>query len=161
MHPLSDVCQYSVTTATTPNPAPRRRSARGSICGALPTARWTSTTSARRPAGGSSTQQACCEYVADRHPLRGAAAARAKSPRATNRGEGHGAYPADRKTFPIDKWNLASRRLRKHCSITTISVMTLFTQKGHGGFTAELAADGFVDAVVVGRGGAGVVYRCY
>jgi hypothetical protein len=59
-----------------------------------------------------------------------AAAARAKSPRATSRAEGHGAYPADRKTFPIDKWNLASQRLRKHCSITTISVMTLFTQKG-------------------------------
>ena len=39
--------------------------------------------------------------------------------------------------------------------------MTLFTQKGHGGITAELAADGFVDAVEVGRGGAGVVYRCY
>ena len=90
-----------------------------------------------------------------------AAAARAKSPRATSRAEGHGAYPADRKTFPIDKWNLASQRLRKHCSITTISVMTLFTQKGHGGITAELAADGFVDAVEVGRGGAGVVYRCY
>ena len=32
---------------------------------------------------------------------------------------------------------------------------------GHGGITAELAADGFVDAVEVGRGGAGVVYRCY
>jgi serine/threonine protein kinase/N-acetylneuraminic acid mutarotase len=30
-----------------------------------------------------------------------------------------------------------------------------------GGITAELAADGFVDAVEVGRGGAGVVYRCY
>ena len=39
--------------------------------------------------------------------------------------------------------------------------MTLFTQKGHGGITAELAADGFVDAVEVGRGGAGIVYRCY
>ena len=32
---------------------------------------------------------------------------------------------------------------------------------GHGGITAELATDGFVDAVEVGRGGAGVVYRCY
>jgi serine/threonine protein kinase/N-acetylneuraminic acid mutarotase len=32
---------------------------------------------------------------------------------------------------------------------------------GHGGITAELAADGFGDAVEVGRGGAGVVYRCY
>ena len=30
-----------------------------------------------------------------------------------------------------------------------------------GGITAELAADGFVDAVEVGRGGAGIVYRCY
>ncbi len=30
-----------------------------------------------------------------------------------------------------------------------------------GGIAAELAADGFVDAVEVGRGGAGIVYRCY
>ena len=30
-----------------------------------------------------------------------------------------------------------------------------------GGIAAELAAAGFVDAVEVGRGGAGVVYRCY
>src|SRR6185436_10816498 len=69
-----------------------------------------------------------------------AAAARAKSPRATSRAEGHGAYPADRKTFPIDKWNLASQRLRKHCSITTISVMTLFTQKGEHNRVAAAAA---------------------
>jgi serine/threonine protein kinase/N-acetylneuraminic acid mutarotase len=32
---------------------------------------------------------------------------------------------------------------------------------GRGGITNELAAAGFVDAVEVGRGGAGVVYRCY
>ena len=32
---------------------------------------------------------------------------------------------------------------------------------GRGGIVAELAAAGFVDAVEVGRGGAGVVYRCY
>jgi serine/threonine protein kinase len=30
-----------------------------------------------------------------------------------------------------------------------------------GGIVAELAAAGFVDAVEIGRGGAGVVYRCY
>jgi serine/threonine protein kinase/N-acetylneuraminic acid mutarotase len=32
---------------------------------------------------------------------------------------------------------------------------------GPGGITAELVAAGFVDAVEVGRGGAGVVYRCH
>jgi serine/threonine protein kinase len=32
---------------------------------------------------------------------------------------------------------------------------------GRSGIAAELAAAGFVDAVEVGRGGAGVVYRCY
>ena len=32
---------------------------------------------------------------------------------------------------------------------------------GPGGIAAELVAAGFVDAVEVGRGGAGVVYRCY
>lgn len=32
---------------------------------------------------------------------------------------------------------------------------------GRGGIAAELAAVGFVDAVEVGRGGAGVVYRCH
>ena len=32
---------------------------------------------------------------------------------------------------------------------------------GRGGIAAELADTGFVDAVEVGRGGAGVVYRCY
>lgn len=32
---------------------------------------------------------------------------------------------------------------------------------GQGGIAAELAATGFVDAVEVGHGGAGVVYRCY
>ena len=37
-----------------------------------------------------------------------------------------GAYPADRKTFPIDKWNLASQRLRNHCSITTIFLMPTY-----------------------------------
>ena len=30
-----------------------------------------------------------------------------------------------------------------------------------GGIAAELAAAGFVDAVEVGRGGGGVVYRCH
>src|ERR1700756_2215212 len=30
-----------------------------------------------------------------------------------------------------------------------------------GGIAAELAAAGFVDAVEAGRGGAGVVFRCY
>ena len=30
-----------------------------------------------------------------------------------------------------------------------------------GGIAAELAAAGFEDAVEVGRGGGGVVYRCY
>jgi hypothetical protein len=34
------------------------------------------------------------------------------------------AYPADRKTFPLDKWNLAFQRLRRHDLIATISVMT-------------------------------------
>ena len=32
---------------------------------------------------------------------------------------------------------------------------------GRGGVTDELAAAGFMHAVEVGRGGAGVVYRCY
>ena len=30
-----------------------------------------------------------------------------------------------------------------------------------GGIAAELVAAGFLDAVEVGRGGAGVVYRCH
>ena len=37
-----------------------------------------------------------------------------------------GAYPADRKTFPVDKWNLASQRLRNHCPITTIFLMPTY-----------------------------------
>ena len=32
---------------------------------------------------------------------------------------------------------------------------------GEGGITAELAAAGFLDAAEVGRGGAGIVYRCH
>lgn len=33
------------------------------------------------------------------------------------------AYPADRKTFPIDKWNVTSQRLRNGRAITKISLM--------------------------------------
>jgi hypothetical protein len=33
-------------------------------------------------------------------------------------------YPADRKSLPLQEWNLASRRLRNHFLITTIFLMT-------------------------------------
>jgi len=41
------------------------------------------------------------------------------------------AYLTDRKTFPIDKWNVASARFRNHRSITKISLMPTHMSVAH------------------------------
>src|SRR6187551_634296 len=49
----------------------------------------------------------------------------------------------------------------RHRANTAFAMCLLGTFTPMSGIAAELAAAGFTDAVEVGRGGSGVVYRCY